>query len=36
MGHVKNMGQKRNAYRVFAGKTEGKRQLARQTTQVGR
>ena len=28
MRHVKNMGEKRNAYNVLASKPEGKRQLA--------
>jgi hypothetical protein len=35
VGHVINMGEKRNAYRVLARKTEGKRQLAGEKTQVG-
>jgi hypothetical protein len=28
-GHVARMGEKRNAYRIFVGKTEGKRLLGR-------
>jgi hypothetical protein len=34
VGRVKNMGEKRNAYRVLGSKTEEKRQIAGQTTQV--
>jgi hypothetical protein len=29
MGHVARMGEKRNAYRLLAGKPEGKRPLGR-------
>jgi hypothetical protein len=28
-GHVARMGEKRNAYRIFVGKPEGKRPLGR-------
>jgi hypothetical protein len=28
-GHVTRMGEKRNAYRIFAGKAEGKKPLGR-------
>jgi hypothetical protein len=28
-GHVAGVGKKRNAYRIFVGKPEGKRPLAR-------
>jgi hypothetical protein len=28
-GHVKRMGEKRNAYRLLAGKSEGRRPLGR-------
>jgi hypothetical protein len=29
VGHVARMGEKRNAYRLFVGKSDGKRQLGR-------
>jgi len=29
VGHVANMGEGRGAYRILAGKTEGKRPLGR-------
>ena len=35
MVHVKYMGEERNAYRVSAGKTEGKRQLTKQRHRWG-
>jgi hypothetical protein len=28
-GHVARMGEKRNAYRIFVGKPEGKREIGR-------